>query len=75
MLAEAGYPDGVTVPIAITERESLFGPMQVIQAQLAQVGMKLEFEVYEHSAWHAAIRDDVSPLVLYGAARFPVADT
>jgi len=75
LLAEAGYPDGVTVPIAITERASLFGPMQVIQAQLAQVGINLEFDVMEHSAWHAAIRDDVSPLVLYGAARFPVADT
>jgi len=75
LLAEAGYPDGVDIKIAITERESLFLPMQVIQAQLAQVGMNIEFEVYEHSAWHAAIRDDVSPLVLYGAARFPVADT
>lgn len=75
LLAEAGHPDGVTVKIAITERESLFGPMQVIQAQLAKVGINLEFDVMEHSAWHAAIRDDVSPLVLYGAARFPVADT
>lgn len=75
LLAEAGYPDGVTVPIAITERASLFAPMQVIQAQLSQVGIKLELDVMEHSAWHAAIRDDVSPLVLYGAARFPVADT
>ncbi|MEO1732783.1 MAG: ABC transporter substrate-binding protein [Pseudomonadota bacterium] len=75
LLAEAGYPNGVTVPIAITERSSLFGPMQVIQAQLSQVGINLEFDVMEHSAWHAAIRDDVSPLVLYGAARFPVADT
>lgn len=75
LLAEAGYPDGVTVPIAITERASLFGPMQVLQAQLSQVGINLELDVMEHSAWHAAIRDDVSPLVLYGAARFPVADT
>jgi peptide/nickel transport system substrate-binding protein len=75
LLAEAGYPDGVTVKVAITERASLFGPMQVIQAQLSQVGINIEFDVMEHSAWHAAIRDDVSPLVLYGAARFPVADT
>lgn len=75
LLAEAGYPDGVDIPIAITELASLFGPMQVIQAQLAKVGMNIEFDVMEHSAWHKAIRDDVSPLVLYGAARFPVADT
>ncbi|MCR9059856.1 MAG: ABC transporter substrate-binding protein [Rhodobacteraceae bacterium] len=75
LLAEAGYADGVTVPIAITERASLFGLMQVIQAQLSKVGINVEFDVMEHSAWHKAIRDDVSPLVLYGAARFPVADT
>lgn len=75
LLAEAGYPDGITIKVAITERASLFGPMQVIQAQLSQVGINIEFDVMEHSAWHAAIRDDVSPLVLYGAARFPVADT
>ena len=75
LLAEAGYPDGVTVPVAITERASLFGPMQVLQAQLSQVGINLELDVMEHSAWHAAIRDDASSLVLYGAARFPVADT
>lgn len=75
LLAEAGYPDGVTVPVAITERQSLFGPMQVIQAQLAKVGIHLKLDVMEHSSWHAAIRDDVSPLVLYGAARFPVADS
>jgi peptide/nickel transport system substrate-binding protein len=49
--------------------------MQVIQAQLAAVGINLELQVMEHSAWHAAIRDDVSAMVLYGAARFPVADT
>ena len=75
LLAEAGYPDGITVRVAITERQSLFGPMQVIQAQLAKVGINLDLDVMEHSSWHAAIRDDVSPLVLYGAARFPVADS
>lgn len=75
LLAEAGYPDGITVPVAITERASLFAPMQVLQAQLAAAGINVELEVMEHSAWHAAIRDDVSSMVLYGAARFPVADT
>ncbi|MEO1536738.1 MAG: ABC transporter substrate-binding protein [Pseudomonadota bacterium] len=75
LLAEAGYPDGLTLKAAITEIASLNGPMQVIQAQLARVGITLELEVMEHRSWHAAIRDDVSSMVLYGAARFPVADT
>ena len=75
LLAEAGYPDGFTTKVAITELASLNGPMQALQAQLAKVGITLELEVMEHSSWHSAIRDDVSSLVLYGAARFPVADT
>lgn len=75
LLAEAGFPEGFSTKVYITERTALLAPMQIIQAQLAKVGIKLELEVVEHSAWHAAIRDDVSSMVLYGAARFPVADT
>lgn len=75
LLAEAGYPDGFTIPVAITESPALNSAMQVVQAQLAKVGITFELEVMEHRSWHAAIRDDASSLVLYGAARFPVADT
>ena len=75
LLAEAGYPDGITIPVAITESASLNLSMQVLQAQLAQAGITVELEVMEHRSWHSAIRDDVSALVIYGAARFPVADT
>ena len=75
LLAEAGYPDGLNATVAITEHAALNPPMQVIQAQLAKVGINLKLDVMEHSSWHAAIRDDVSAMVLYGAARFPVADT
>ena len=75
LLAEAGFPDGFSTTVHVTERTALLVPMEVIQAQLAQVGIDIELEVVEHSAWHAAIRDNVSPMVLYGAARFPVADT
>ena len=75
LLAEAGFPDGVTIKVAITESVDLNNAMQVVQAQLAKAGIKVELEVMEHRAWHAAIRDNVSSLVIYGAARFPVADT
>lgn len=75
LLAEAGYPDGFTATVYITENPALLTPMQIIQAQLREVGVEIELEVTEHSAWHAAIRDNVSAMVLYGAARFPVADT
>ncbi|MFY9239241.1 MAG: hypothetical protein WAO78_10325 [Roseovarius sp.] len=69
------YPDGITIPVAITESPALNTAMQVLQAQLARADITIELEVMEHRSWHAAIRDDASSLVLYGAARFPVADT
>ncbi|MEP2945542.1 MAG: ABC transporter substrate-binding protein [Lentilitoribacter sp.] len=75
LLTAAGYEDGFTAKVAITQIPALLTPMQVIQAQLKKVGVNVELEVMEHSAWHKAIRDNVSAMVLYGAARFPVADT
>ncbi|MEQ9109318.1 MAG: ABC transporter substrate-binding protein [Rhodospirillaceae bacterium] len=75
LLTEAGYPDGFEATVYITERPALLTPMQIIQAQLKKIGVEVKLEVTEHSAWHKAIRDNVSAMVLYGAARFPVADT
>jgi peptide/nickel transport system substrate-binding protein len=75
LLKEAGYGGGVTVKAIITKRNSLLSPMQIIQEQLRRVGITLELEVVEHTAFHAQIRKDASPMVLYGAARFPIADT
>ena len=75
LLKEAGYPDGFTTKVLITNIESLLKPMQIIQEQLRRVGIKIELEVLEHATWHAQIRKNLSPMVLYGAARFPVADS
>lgn len=75
LLAEAGYASGFTTKVYITGLAPLLTPMKIIQAQLRKAGINVELEVTEHSAWHKAIRDNVSSMVLYGAARFPVADT
>lgn len=75
LLAEAGYPEGFSIKMVSTKLPALLNPLQVIQEQLKRVGIKLEIETVEHSSWHAKIRKDESPIVLYGAARFPVADT
>ncbi|PLX92507.1 MAG: polyamine ABC transporter substrate-binding protein [Desulfuromonas sp.] len=75
LLKEAGYPDGITLKVIITKVASLRVPMEVLQAQLRKAGITLDLEVVEHSAFHKLIRQDASDLVLYGAARFPVADS
>lgn len=75
LLAEAGYPDGVTLKAIHTSLPGMLGTMEVFQAQLARAGIKLDLEVVEHATFHAQIRKDLSQVVHYSAARFPVADT
>lgn len=74
LLKEAGYPDGFTLKVIITKVDPLRLPMEIIQEHLRKVGIKLELDVVEHSAFHKLIRENASALVLYGAARFPIAD-
>ncbi|PWC31043.1 ABC transporter substrate-binding protein [Azospirillum sp. TSO35-2] len=74
LLAEAGYRDGFTVPVVVSNVSAQLPIMEVIQAQLQRVGIKLDMSVVDHATYHAQIRKDVSALVFYGAARFPSAD-
>lgn len=75
LLAEAGYPNGLTIKVIHTQNPDMFAAMQVVQAQLARAGIKLDLQIVEHATFHQMIRQDLSPIVFYSAARFPVADT
>ena len=74
LLAEAGYKDGVTVKMVMTQEPNSLALMQVVQAQLRRVGINVDMNVVEHATYHQMIRQDLSPLSFYAAARFPVAD-
>jgi len=74
LLKEAGYPDGVTVKTIHTTLTGMETFIEAIQAQLKKVGVNLDVQLVEHATYHAQIRKDLSPLVHYQAARFPVAD-
>lgn len=75
LLAEAGYPNGITIKSVQTTLPAMLTTMQVVQAQLKAAGINLEFALVDHPTFHAQIRQNLSQLVYYGAARFPVADT
>jgi peptide/nickel transport system substrate-binding protein len=75
LLAEAGHPKGITLKVTVSNVSSLLPIMEIIQAQLATVGIKLDLNVVDHPTYHSQIRKDASALVLYGSARFPIADT
>ena len=75
LLAEAGHANGVTIKSVVSNISAQLPFMEIIQAQLAKVGIKLEMSVVDHPTYHAQSRGNASGLVFYGAARFPVADT
>ena len=74
LLAEAGYPDGVTLKSVSSTLPALSRLMEVVQAQLRQASIKLEVEPVDHPTYHANIRKNLSPVTLYQAVRFPIAD-
>jgi peptide/nickel transport system substrate-binding protein len=74
LLAEAGYKDGLTVKVIQSQLPEMLTAMQVFQAQLKKAGITLDLQVVEHATYHAQIRQDLSPMVYYSAARFPIAD-
>ncbi|HEV7256637.1 MAG TPA: ABC transporter substrate-binding protein [Bosea sp. (in: a-proteobacteria)] len=75
LLAEAGHKDGITVKAIVSNISAQQPFMEIIQAQLAKAGIKLEMQVVDHATYQSQTRKDLSGLVFYGAARFPIADT
>jgi peptide/nickel transport system substrate-binding protein len=74
LLKEAGYPNGLTIKTIHTTLTGMQTLIEAVQAQLKKVGINLDIELVEHATFHAQIRKDLSPIVHYQAARFPVAD-
>lgn len=74
LLKEAGYPNGITVKMIQSQLPEMLTAAQVIQAELKKANINLDLQVVEHATFHQQIRQDLSPLVYYSAARFPIAD-
>ncbi len=73
LLTKAGYPDGFSMDLYTTEMIGYRKIYENMQAQLAEVGIKINLKVVDHSSYHKLIRQDANPMVLYIAWR-PNAD-
>ncbi len=73
LLAEAGYPDGFEMNLVASEMRTYRGNYEVLQAELAQIGITLNLNVIDHATMQSEIRQDVNPIVVYIAYR-PNAD-
>jgi peptide/nickel transport system substrate-binding protein len=74
LLIDGGHPDGLTIKAIQTQLSTMLNTMQIVQAQLKKVGIDLQLDVVDHPTFHAQIRKDLSQVVMYSAARLPVAD-
>jgi peptide/nickel transport system substrate-binding protein len=74
LLAEAGFPNGITLKAIHTTLPGMMTFMEATQAQLKKAGINLDITPVEHPTFHAQIRQDLSQVVHFQAARFPIAD-
>src|SRR5688500_3142138 len=71
--AEAGHPDGFSIDLITTEMTDYSANYEVLQAELAEIGITINLTVVDHATMHEQIREDVNPIVIYVAYR-PNAD-
>ncbi|MGL4324146.1 MAG: ABC transporter substrate-binding protein [Beijerinckiaceae bacterium] len=74
LLKEAGHPNGVTIKAIHTTLPGMLNFIEATQAQLKRAGITLDITPVEHPTFHQQIRQDLSQLVHFQAARFPIAD-
>ncbi|WP_165820886.1 ABC transporter substrate-binding protein [Pueribacillus theae] len=72
LLAEAGFPDGLTLPPQfLSARPNYVQFMTYIQEELRKVGINMELQKVDVATYGANIRDNLNGLVLYGRATKP----
>jgi peptide/nickel transport system substrate-binding protein len=75
LLAEAGYPNGFTIPnYFITKSYAYPKVMVLVQEQLKKVGVDVQIQMVEHPTYHTNIRANLNPFVLYGGTRLTDGD-
>lgn len=69
LLTQAGYPDGFPLNVIATELSHVLKNYEMLQAQLAKVGILINLQVVDHSSFHRKIRQNESAIVIYEAWR------
>ena len=60
LMKEAGYPDGLTVPIRLNQSSLYTKPAEVVQAQLRKTGINAQFELMERATYLSEIYEDMN---------------
>jgi peptide/nickel transport system substrate-binding protein len=65
LLAEAGFPDGFSLDLLTSEMAAYRANYEVLQAELAEIGITSNLNVVDHATMHEQIRQAVNPITLY----------
>lgn len=60
LLAEAGYPDGITIEIAGISREPDNSILALMQSQMEEAGIILDIKAQERTAWVSYVKTEVA---------------
>lgn len=53
LLAEAGYPDGISFDAFTSQREDFSAIMLIVQEQWRKAGIRMNLDIKDHTAYHA----------------------
>ena len=72
LLAEAGHPNGVTIPCFTSQREDFASIMLMVQEQLRAANIRLDLRIIDHATMHAENRRDRNGVALFSSSFPPV---
>ena len=72
LLADAGLPNGVTIPCFTSQREDYSAIMLMVQEQLRKIGIVLDMRIVDHTAMHNDNRRDLNTIALNSSSYPPV---
>ncbi|WP_047462060.1 ABC transporter substrate-binding protein [Rhizobium rhizogenes] len=72
LLAEAGFPSGVTIPCFVSQREDYASIMLMVQEQLRASNINLDLKIIDHTTFHSDNRQDKNALPLLSSSYPPV---
>lgn len=65
LLSEAGYPNGFSLKVLTSESDAYRTAYTLLQAQLRRVGINIDLSIVDHASFHAKIRENLNPIVIY----------
>jgi peptide/nickel transport system substrate-binding protein len=72
LLAEAGFPSGITIPCFVSQREDYTSIMLMVQEQLRASNINLDLKIIDHTTFHSDNRQDKNALPLLSSSYPPV---